>query len=222
MVRATILAGVMALAGSAVFGGATVSASNDPTATVDGQLRSMLGQERSAIDGMDSDTLNRLVAPKGKTATEQVAYTKAWLSDQPAPKSSTQLDCLAEALYFEARGESVKGQFAVADVILNRVQSPQFPKSVCGVIHQGEGSGRGCQFSYRCDGRSDAISEREAWAEVRKVAALSLAGVGGDLTDGATFYHAKGVKPSWSRKFPQTAAIGSHRFYRHPTQVAQR
>jgi len=223
MMRATILAGAFALAGTAVLGGATISASNDPTAALDGQLRSMLGQERSAMDGMDSDTLDRLVTPKGgKQASQAVSYTKAWLDTQPDPKRSKQLDCLAEALYFEARGESVKGQFAVADVILNRVDSPLFPKTVCGVVQQGEGSGRGCQFSYRCDGRSDAIRDSEAYAELRKVAALSMQGVGGELTEGATFYHAKGVKPSWSRKFPQTASIGAHRFYRHPTQVAQR
>lgn len=216
----------MALAGTAVLGGATVSASNNPGAALDGQLRSMLGQERSAIDTMDSDTLKRLVRPapgrSGEAGSGDVSYTAAWLESQPAPEGGKQLDCLAEALYFEARGESVKGQFAVADVILNRVESPLFPKTVCGVIHQGEGSGRGCQFSYRCDGRSDAIRDREAFADLRKVAALSLQGVGGDLTEGATFYHAKGAKPSWSRKFPQTASIGAHRFYRHPTEVAQR
>ena len=94
------------------------------------------------MDGMDSDTLGRLVTPKGgKQAAQAVSYTKAWLESQPDPKRGKQLDCLAEALYFEARGESVKGQFAVADVILNRVESPLFPKTVCGVVQQGEGSG---------------------------------------------------------------------------------
>ncbi len=221
MIRATILAGAIALAGTAVLGGATISASNDPTAALDGQLHSMLGQERSALGGMKSDTLDRLVTPRRDTA-QAVRYTKDWLADQPDPKRNSQLDCLAEALYFEARGESVKGQFAVADVILNRVESPLFPKTVCGVVRQGESNGRGCQFSYRCDGRSDAIRDSAAYAELRKVAALSMQGVGNDLTEGATFYHARSARPSWSKKFPQTASIGAHRFYRHPTEVAQR
>ncbi|MCA8880520.1 MAG: cell wall hydrolase [Rhodobacteraceae bacterium] len=187
-------------------------------------MNAMLGQERSAIDRMDSDSLRRLVTPRRSDAGANGApYSKAWLASFPSPKDAKdgkQLGCLAEALYFEARGESVKGQFAVAEVILNRVDSPFFPDSVCGVVHQGGRSG--CQFSYTCDGRPEVIREKGAYAEVRKVASLALHGVADPVTDGATFYHTKGVRPSWSRKFPQTATIGAHKFYRHPDEVAQR
>ena len=82
--------------------------------------------------------------------------------------------CLTEALYFEARGESLVGQVAVAEVILNRVDSRRYPNTVCSVVRQGEGNGRGCQFSYRCDGLSDAMHERKAREQVGKVAWVML------------------------------------------------
>ncbi len=136
------------------------------------------------------------------------------------PSGDAEWHCLAEALYFEARGESVEGQVAVAEVILNRVDSVAYPDSVCSVVAQGSGGSGGCQFSYRCDGLSDAIAERGAWAEVGRVARAMLDGAPRDLTDGATHYHSQGVSPSWSRAFPRTASIGAHLFYRETVRLA--
>ena len=76
--------------------------------------------------------------------------------------------CLAEAIYFESRGEPLEGQVAVAEVVLNRVDDRQFPQTVCGVTNQGAGSGRGCQFSYACDGRSDVMKSAGAAAPRRE------------------------------------------------------
>ncbi len=115
----------------------------------------------------------------------------------------------------------MKGQFAVAEVILNRVDSPRYPNSVCGVVHQGTGKKYGCQFTYTCDGNPEAIHEPKAFAEVAKVAELMLSGAPRALTDGATHYHTGHVKPKWARKFPMTAQIGTHLFYRQPTRLSQ-
>ena len=115
------------------------------------------------------------------------------------------LHCLTEALYFEARGEGRSGQRAVAEVILNRVDSRTFPNSVCGVVHQ-----RG-QFTYNKNAR---IREKGTFARVQKVAHAALSGAPRTLTDGATYFHTGGVKPSWSRRFERTTRIGAHIFYR--------
>ena len=187
-------------------------------AMADTTVKQLLSKEERALGAIPSDKLDTLL--RRPEASGPVSYSKTWLAAQPKVQGGPQWRCLAEALYFEARGESVKGQFAVAEVILNRVDSRSFPNSVCGVVHQGGRSG--CQFSYTCDGRPEVIREKGAYAEVRKVASLALHGVADPVTDGATFYHTKGVRPSWSRKFPQTATIGAHKFYRHPDEVAQR
>ena len=132
------------------------------------------------------------------------------------PQAATQisqrdLQCLAEALYFEARGEGAQGQRAVAEVILNRVDHPRFPKTVCGVVNQ-----RG-QFTYNKNAR---IREKGTFARVQKVAHAALSGAPRTLTDGATYFHTGGVKPSWSRRFERTTRIGSHIFYRSDRRLA--
>ena len=153
-----------------------------------------------------------------KPAAPSVQYDAGWLAGLPAATGDDQWQCLAQALYFEARGESVKGQFAVAEVVLNRVDSGLYPRSICGVVQQG--SRYSCQFSYVCDGYSDKIREQGAWAQVAKVARLMIDGAPRALTDGATHFRTGAVMPSWARRFPQTAKIGAHYFYRQPMQVA--
>lgn len=166
-------------------------------------------------------TYLRTPSQSGGKAETNISYSRDWLSQQPAGKGGEQFQCLAEALYFEARGESVKGQFAVAEVILNRVDSPNFPGTVCGVIHQGTGRKFACQFTYTCDGRKEVIGEPLAYARVAKVASIMLNGAPRELTDGATFYHTLHVRPKWSRSFDKTATIGVHQFYREPTRLTQ-
>ena len=85
----------------------------------------------------------------------------------PLETGGPQWQCLAEAIYFESRGEPLAGQIAVAEVVLNRVDDRRYPKTVCGVTKQGVGGGRGCQFSYACDGRSDAMKSQVARARAR-------------------------------------------------------
>ena len=94
-----------------------------------------------------------------------------------ARQGDAEWQCLAEAIYFESRGEPLAGQIAVAEVVLNRVDSRSYPGTVCGVTTQGAGSGRGCQFSYACDGRSDVDEQRGRRARAaEKLAALMLEG----------------------------------------------
>ena len=137
-------------------------------------------------------------------------------------KRSRQWRCLTEALYFEARGESLVGQVAVAEVILNRVDSKSYPSSVCGVIQQGQSTRNGCQFSFICDGKVEHIGDREAFEELGKVAWVMLQGKPRILTGKATHYHAASVLPRWARRLVRTARIGDHIFYRPALRLSER
>ena len=149
-----------------------------------------------------------------------VKFSRAWIDAQPKAKGAADWRCLAEALYFEARGETVIGQLAGAEVIINRVESGRFPNSVCGVIKQGTGKKYQCQFTYTCDGYAEVIAEPKAFARVGKVARMTLDGRVAALTDGATLYHTTAVRPRWSRVYTRTAKIGVHLFYRHTWRTA--
>lgn len=155
------------------------------------------------------------LAPRRVPAQPEVRYDRAYLSTLPVADGDAEWQCLAQALYFEARGESVAGQFAVAEVILNRRDSSAYPRTVCGVVRQG--GRRGCQFSYACDRHSERIRERAAYVQVGKIARLMLDGAPRALTQGATHFHTRAVRPAWARRFPRTAQIGAHIFYRQPT-----
>ncbi|MFB2531067.1 cell wall hydrolase [Paracoccus sp. p4-l81] len=137
---------------------------------------------------------------------------------QAGPGSEAELQCLAETLYFEARGESRRGQAAVAEVILNRVDSGRFPNTICGVVKQGRAGA--CQFSYNC-GSPRPIRDMAAFARVQRVARDALAGGARELTGGATYFHTPAVSPPWSKRFVRTVRIDNHIFYRPGVRVAQ-
>ncbi len=162
----------------------------------------------------------KLFKPRKDVDRPEFSYSKAWLDEQPQAAGDENFRCLAEALYFEARGESIRGQFAVAEVILNRVESGRFPDSLCGVIKQGTGKKYQCQFTYTCDGKKEIINEKRAFERVSKVARAAIDGVAEEMTSGATHYHTKAVRPSWSRVYKETARIGVHIFYRHNYRTA--
>ena len=142
------------------------------------------------------------------------------LADMAAASGGDEWACLTEALYFEARGEDLDGQIAVAEVILNRVDSRKYPDTVCAVISQGAKRRNACQFSFKCDGQPETFREKAAYVAVGKVARIMLDGRDRVLTQGATHYHTTRVKPGWSRRLTKTAHIGSHIFYRYPVQSA--
>ncbi len=133
----------------------------------------------------------------------------------PEPQlENTEVTCLREAIYHEARGEEIAGQFAVAEVILNRVDTVRFPNSVCEVVHQNSHRRNACQFSFACGDRSLKLSDDRATAIAGRIADLSIHGFPRELTRGATHYHAARVSPDWARVLERTARYGAHIFYR--------
>ncbi|MCY4305797.1 MAG: cell wall hydrolase [Aestuariivita sp.] len=150
------------------------------------------------------------------------SYSISWIDAQPVASGDNQWACLTEALYFEARGEPVRGQFAVAEVILNRVESVRFPDSICDVIDQGTGKLYQCQFTYNCDGFKEVFWDDKAFERVGKVARAMLDTPTHNLTQGATHYHVLGIEPNWSKVYTQTAEIGAHVFYRYNYQTTLR
>lgn len=123
------------------------------------------------------------------------------------------LDCLTTAVYYEARGESVRGQAAVAQVVMNRVKHPAFPKSVCAVVFQGAGR-KGCQFSFACDGSMRKRREVLAWNRARDVATRALAGAARVEVGAATHFHTTAVSPIWAPHMLRVAHVGAHVFYK--------
>lgn len=176
--------------------------------------------ETQGLKSVGSKRMKDLVTASEPETVSEVKFSRSWIDAQPKETGSEQWNCLAEALYFEARGETVKGQFAVAEVIMNRVNSGRFPGSVCGVINQGTGKKYQCQFTYTCDGRAETISEPRAFERVGKVARYILDGKVPSLTDGATHYHTTAVRPGWAKVYTRTAKIGVHLFYRHTWRTA--
>ena len=186
-------------------------------ASAEAELKDLFRQEQNSLDNLSGRHLRSLLtvsAPRSKTRPESISFTKDWVDGLPPTAGDEEWRCLAEALYFEARGETVKGQFAVAEVIMNRVNSSRFPATLCGVINQGTGRKYQCQFTYTCDGYKEIIAEPKAFERVAKVARAVLDGVTVGLTGGATYYHTTAVRPKWSRTYKQTARIGVHVFYR--------
>lgn len=127
------------------------------------------------------------------------------LAFQPEAK-----DCLAQAIYFEARGEPLEGQLAVAHVVLNRKYSKLFPNTVCAVVRQVKPV---CQFSWYCDGLSDTLPNKPLARKIKKLADQVLQGSYEDNTGGAVFFHAGYVAPGW-RNVEKTVEIANHIFYR--------
>jgi spore germination cell wall hydrolase CwlJ-like protein len=131
-----------------------------------------------------------------------------------ALESSRELECLADAVYYEARGETPSGQAAVAQVVMNRVRHPAFPKSICGVVFQGAYHRTGCQFSFACDGSMRRARETGAWSRARKVASRALTGAMSSEVGSATHFHTVNVSPGWGPRLLRVAQVGMHIFYR--------
>jgi spore germination cell wall hydrolase CwlJ-like protein len=230
--HAIVLASVLGVFAGAQYAGASENASPESVASAMPAkgFAGALSQVRAALIG-GSDTLADALRPMARTEEAAAAGTGVAAPETltmssldamaPIAPEDAQTACLAEAIYFESRGEPLAGQIAVAEVILNRVDSRSYPRTICGVTSQGAGSGRACQFSYACDGRSDAMSSPEPRARSEKLAALIVAGHVDPVTDGATHFHSTAVRPGWSRQFARTAAYGHHIFYREPTRSAQ-
>jgi spore germination cell wall hydrolase CwlJ-like protein len=141
----------------------------------------------------------------------------SWVSS-PLPASvfsKREQQCLTAGVYFEARGEPVKGQAAVAQVILNRVRNPAYPNTVCGVVYQNEDWRNGCQFSFACDGVKERVADKRSWTIAEDVAMAVTAGkIWLPEVGSSTHYHATYVHPRWARAMEKMKKIGRHIFYR--------
>lgn len=130
-----------------------------------------------------------------------------------AHSTNRSAECLALAMYWEARGEGTLGMQAVGSVVLNRVQHRDFPGSVCGVVFQG-GETPPCQFSWWCDGKSDYPDNTRQWRHAMDTAQKLLRRRHSDPTRGALYFHSTSVRSKWHRRQRATVRIGRHRFYR--------
>jgi hypothetical protein len=183
------------------------------------QVPADLDIKRSALDPRDGEA----GAGEGVTVAGKGEVT----GDGRRPKSPAErlaLDgksrvkaeqCLANAIYFEARGEPVRGQIAVAQVVMNRVFSGYYPHDVCGVVYQNAHRHLACQFTFACDGIPDRITEPDAFARAKRISAATLDGAIWLPEIGkATHYHAYWVHPRWVRTMRKLARLGVHTFYR--------
>ncbi len=175
-------------------------------------------QSKVAAEGEEAQTLNDAIPfANGPVETALPFY----ITDTNMTNSEKALRCMTQAIYYEAGFEPVTGRYAVAQVILNRMRHPAFPKSVCGVIYQGS-SRPGCQFSFACDGSLLRAPGAKAWAEARRVAEDVLTGTVTSTVGMATHYHANYVSPYWAPKLHKITQMGAHIFYRWPGNWGRR
>lgn len=213
-VRSGIVAGAMLAAGAVAVGGASLATRSATEARA--EARAVADLRQAAVDAYASaaETSPSVIAVASGpvSAPGRTAPRRPLPSLAAAPDSERR--CLAEAIYFEANGESEAGQRAVAAVILNRTADPRYPKTICGVVYQGA-QRSGCQFSFACDGINQTPAG-PGWNRARRIADQALAGAFRDPTHGATHFHATYVAPGWANRLIETAAIGLHVFYRYP------
>ena len=141
----------------------------------------------------------------------------AWMSKPLPPSvfSAKEQKCLANAIYFEARGETLRGQAAVAQVVLNRVRNPAYPATICGVVYQNQNLKNRCQFSFACDGKKDRIANAKSYKIAGEIAMAVTAGkIFLPEVASSTHYYAQYVSPRWARSMEKMKKIGLHIFYR--------
>lgn len=202
-----------------------------PTGDVEiGPRMSIASIDPSALGRTSADALDAIagIAPSSPAiplpvqASEQLAYaretapvTGGFASGEPIETSDKELWCLSTAIYFEARGESYRGQVAVAQVVLNRVKDRRYPNTICGVVFQNQTKRNACQFSFACDGIPEYVNDSKSWAQAEDIAKR--------FTDGelyltevadATHYHATYVRPGWAPRMTKVTQIGLHVFYK--------
>jgi hypothetical protein len=189
----------------------SLSTSSDPT----GGIGAVMATEHVAMSSVPTGRLRAISQGEVEAADGAGAfYSRAWLEARPEPAGGPEWECLATAIYFEARGETLQGQAAVAEVILNRVESPDFPDTVCGVVNEGSDRRHACQFSFSCDGKPDRPRDALAFKLAGRIADYLLQGGARTLTHGATHFHARRVEPGWARADSATTRIGRHVFFR--------
>lgn len=184
----------------------------EPRLVMPGEADTDLKQASIPSDAGEGST----VAPKGEVTAQprrpKSPAERLGLETGTYAKASK---CLAEAVYFEARGEPVRGQIAVAQVVVNRALSGYYPTTVCGVVYQNSHRYLACQFTFACDGVRDVVTEPEQWDRAKKIAKEMLDGrLWLPEVDRSTHYHATYVRPYWVREMKKLHKTGLHVFYR--------
>ena len=188
-----------------------------PEAAPDPDMKVMASLPPAADEPAKAVESGESIAAKGEVnADNQHAKTPAerlGLFDEKARAKSEK--CLAEAVYFEARGEAVRGQIAVAQVVMNRTFSGFYPNTVCGVVYQNKHHHLACQFTFACDNVADVVREPDMWDRAKKIAKAMLDGqLWLPEVDKSTHYHAYWVRPSWVNEMKKMYKFGVHTFYR--------
>jgi spore germination cell wall hydrolase CwlJ-like protein len=184
---------------------------SDPDMKVMASLPSVADEPSKVVESGES------IAAKGEVNSDnQRAKTPAErlaLFDEKSRAKSEK--CLAEAVYFEARGEAVRGQIAVAQVVMNRTFSGFYPNTVCGVVYQNKHRHLACQFTFACDNNADVVREPDMWERAKKIAKAMLDGqLWLPEVAKSTHYHAYWVRPSWVNEMKKMYKFGVHTFYR--------
>ncbi len=187
-----------------------------PGALPDPDMKAMASLPTTADEPSRADSGESIAAKGEVNADNQRAKTPAerlGLFDDKARAKSEK--CLAEAVYFEARGEAVRGQIAVAQVVMNRTFSGYYPNTVCGVVYQNKYHHMACQFTFACDNNPDVVTEPDMWDRAKKIARAMLDGqLWLPEVDKSTHYHAYWVHPSWVSEMKKMYKFGVHTFYR--------
>ena len=156
--------------------------------------------------------------PRPGVISPQLAYARANapITERTVSRySERQRWCLSSAIYFEARGESYRGQVAVAQVVMNRVKYPLYPDTICGVVFQNQSWRDRCQFSFACDGKPERVTDPKAWTRAQEITQKVINGkIYLPEVANATHYHANYVHPGWARRMQKLTTIGTHIFYR--------
>ena len=189
-------------------------AAMQPWSPDDVSILEQADEEEAARPAVADGNAETVVAKGQSTAPPHLMSPAERLGITGAARAKSE-KCLTNAIYFEARGEPVRGQIAVAQVVMNRVFSGYYPDNVCGVVYQDANRHLACQFTFACDGKRDRVDEPEAWTRAEDIARETLDGklwlpdVGK-----ATHYHAYWVRPVWIREMHKLDRIGVHTFYR--------
>ncbi len=199
----------------------SVAKAEPPVTAGTGAEPPMMTAALGAIDKVDQ-SVDSDGDPLPQSVPDKLAYARA---NTPATTFETPVAmdkvsdkdmwCLATAIYFEARGEPARGQVAVAQVVLNRVNHAIYPDNICDVVFQNQYRRNACQFSFACDGIPERVTDDRAWDKAREIAEEVTSGTAyDDDVANATHYHATYVHPRWAPRMKRMTQIGLHRFYR--------
>ena len=181
-----------------------IAETSGPAIIYDTELKPIAPTDALAINAARPDDITKVVPA--------TAFTINPPSKDDAHFAAA-MQCLAQAIYYEAGGEGEPGQRAVAQVVVNRVRSLAFPNTVCGVVYQGAERVTGCQFTFTCDGSLARTPSQAGFDRALKVARQALSGKVDDVVGNATHYHANFVVPYWASSLDKVKTIGAHIFY---------